>query len=112
MAKENYTHIMMLFDPNDELGHLCEALRKEQWPEEEDLKGKCPEDIQSAAWTSGLHIGFVVGYVLGQDFDINDTYTSRIVEDVRRRIIGARVLPFSEKKFHKKEEPQAAAKQI
>lgn len=94
MEEKNYSHIMMLFDPEDELGEFCHNLIEEQWPEDKIISKKDKEEILAEGRSGGLHIGFAVGYIIGQMFDIGNEETAALVADLKQRLLNKKALPY------------------
>ena len=130
MEEINYYHILGFFDQEREvdglaevpLAEFCSKLVKESREsregEEVDLDrfleskdGKSlPVGVYEAISelpTEYLGIGFAVGYVLGQKFDIGDQNILRIVNHLKERIFKAKVLPYFPRTERQKEEPRS-----
>jgi hypothetical protein len=95
MEEKNYALIMALFDPENQLGEFCSQLMDEMDKQcGDEFKDMCPEDIKSNSRSTGLHVGFATGFVLGQMLEVNDEETAELVTDLKRRMKEKRVLPW------------------
>ena len=121
MEKKDYAQIMILFDPDGKtpLSQLCRELIREDNPEEAEshkrwlktFKNELPAEIEETIFMKEcayMSMGFAVGYVVGQDYDIANEELSAIVNDLRERILKAKALPYFQRR--EKEEPQATGK--
>ena len=117
--KPGYENIFILFDPDKKtfLTQFCEQLVGEadegKGILERFLKSKeaqaLPMEIHDAIATnhySCLGIGFAVGYVVGQDYDIGDKETLSVVKALRGRLAEAKALPYF-RRIEDKREPQS-----
>ncbi len=115
MTKKDYAQIMILFDRDDKtpLCELCERLIREDNPEQVEgfenwLKSHDGEeiyDVINGQELASMHIGFAIGYVIGQDYDIADEEISAIVKDLRERILKAKALPYFQRRERKEPQP-------
>jgi len=126
MEKTNYYRIIRFFDRErkvdgiiqDPLWEFCCKLGKEKGEGKEENLERFFESKDSDSLPAGiyeaieslhstyLNIGFAVGYVLGQEYDIGDQDVLRIVNLLKERILKEKILPYTPRIKRQKEEPR------